>query len=304
MSTRVVELSGGVGGARLARGLATLDDVDVTVVVNVGDDAPIHGLQVSPDLDTMVYTLAGVEGPQGWGRAGDTFTSNTELARFGVDNTFRLGDLDLALNMFRTSRLAGGATLSEVTESIGDAFGLGVTVVPASNDPIRTMVTIEGGRRLSFREYFVDRGHRDRVERVEFDGADSAGPAPGVLERLDAANLIVVGPSNPPLSIWPILAVEQIATAVRRHPRVVAISPLIGGRALKGPADSVLSDLGLGSGTDGVLAAYQGMIHTLVVDTADGSDVGERHGVEVIALDTRIADRGPASALARAILAL
>jgi LPPG:FO 2-phospho-L-lactate transferase len=284
--------------------LAAHDELDVTIVVNVGDDALVHGLHVSPDLDTVIYTLAGVEGPQGWGRAGDTFAANTELARFGVDNTFRLGDLDLALKLYRTSRISGGATLAEVTESVKDGFGIGVTVLPATNDPVRTMVTIDGGQQIGFREYFVDRGHQDHVERIDFDGAEKAVPAPGVVERIDAADLVVVGPSNPPLSIWPIFAVEQIEAAVRRHPRVVAVSPLIGGRALKGPADVVMSDLGLGSGTDAVLAAYLGMIDTLVVDNADEADTGERDGVEVIALDTRITEPGPASALAGAILAL
>jgi LPPG:FO 2-phospho-L-lactate transferase len=304
VSIPVVELSGGVGGARLARGLAALDGLDLTIVVNVGDDAPIHGLQVSPDLDTVIYTLAQVEGPQGWGRADDTFAANTELARFGVDNSFRLGDMDLALKIYRTGRLATGSTLSDVTDSVSQAFGLDMKVLPASNDPVRTMVTIVGGHRLSFREYFVDRGHRDHVERLDFEGAETALPAPGVVERIDAAELLVIGPSNPPLSIWPMLAIDEIGAAVRRHPHVVAISPLIGGQALKGPAEVVMSDLGLGTGTDGVLAAYEGMIDTLVVDTADRADIGERAGVQVIALDIRISEPGPATDLARAILAL
>lgn len=288
----------------MARGLAGLADVDLTVVVNVGDDAILHGFHVSPDLDTMVYTLAELEGPYGWGRADDTFAANTELARFGVDNTFRLGDLDLALKIFRTGRLAAGDTLAEVTESVRGAFGLGAKVLPASNDPIRTMVTIEGGEVLGFREYFVDRGHRDHVEALDFEGADLAAPAPGVAEALDDADLVVIGPSNPPLSIWPIFAIDQIEQAVRRHPRVVAVSPLIGGHALKGPADVVMADLGLGSGTKGVLDAYRGLIDKLVVDTTDEADTGLADGVEIVALDTRIAVKEPATALARGILAL
>jgi LPPG:FO 2-phospho-L-lactate transferase len=304
VSTRVVEVSGGVGGARLARGFAGVAEADLTVVVNVGDDTSIHGLHVSPDLDTVVYTLAGVEGPQGWGRAEDTFSANTELARFGVENTFRLGDLDLALKIYRTSRLAGGEPLSRVTESVAAAFGLEARILPVSNDPIRTMVTIEGGERLSFREYFVDRGHRDHVERLEFDGAATASPAPGVVESIDEADLVVIGPSNPPLSIWPIFAVETIERAVRRHRHVVAVSPLIGGKALKGPADVVLADLGLEAGTGGVLSAYRGLIDTLVVDVSDRAEAGVIDGVDVVALDTRIVEPGPAVALARAILDL
>jgi LPPG:FO 2-phospho-L-lactate transferase len=304
VSTRVVEVSGGVGGARLARGFAALEEADLTVVVNVGDDTAVHGLYVSPDVDTVIYTLAGLEGPLGWGRAADTFAANTELARFGLDNSFRLGDLDLALKIFRTSRLADGASLSEVTRSVTAAFGLDVAVLPACHDAIRTMVTVEGGERLSFREYFVDRGHRDHVERLDYDGAKTASPAPGVVESIDEADLVVIGPSNPPLSIWPILAIEQIEAALRRHPRVVAVSPLIGGKALKGPADTVLTDLGLGSGTAGVLAAYEGLIDKLVVDVSDRADTGVIDGVEVIAHPTRIVEPGPAAGLARAILDL
>lgn len=302
--TNIVELSGGVGGARLGRGLHAIDDVELTVVVNVGDDSPIHGLYVSPDLDTMIYTLAGVEGPLGWGRADDSFTANTELARFGADNRFQLGDHDLALKIFRTDRLARGDTLTEVSDAVRSAFGIAARVLPASNDPVRTMVTTKDGEILTFREYFVDRGHRDHVRRLDFEGAEAAGPAPGVVEAIEAADLIVIGPSNPPLSVWPILAITAIDDVVRRHPRVIAISPLIGGRALKGPADVVMADLGLGTGSRAVIASYPGLIDTLVVDTADRADTGEHDGVNVVALDTRIAEREQAAALARAILSL
>jgi LPPG:FO 2-phospho-L-lactate transferase len=293
-----------VGGARLGRGLDALADVDLTVVVNVGDDLPIHGLYVSPDLDTMVYTLAGVEGPHGWGRAEDTFAANAELARFGVDNRFQLGDLDLALKINRTHRMAQGDRLSEVTDSVRAAFGIRSVILPATDDPVRTMVTTTDGSRLSFREYFVDRGHQDHVKGLEFDGAAHANAAPGVIHVIETADLVVIGPSNPPLSIWPILAIEPIARAVRRHANVIAVSPLIGGRTLKGPADVVMADLGLGTGSSAVLASFDGLIDTLVVDTTDSADEGEIGGVRVVALETRIADREAAAHLARAILNL
>jgi LPPG:FO 2-phospho-L-lactate transferase len=302
--TRVVELSGGVGGARLGRGLDSLEDVDLTVVVNVGDDLPIHGLYVSPDLDTMIYTLAGVEGPHGWGRGDETFTANTELARFGVENSFQLGDLDLALKIYRSHRLALGHTLTEVTDSVRADFGIRSTVLPASDDPVRTMVTTTDGTRLTFREYFVDRSHRDHVRELDFEGAGDSTPAPGVVEAIDRADVLVIGPSNPPLSIWPILAIEPIEEAVRRHRKVIAVSPLIGGRTLKGPADVVMADLGLGSGSAAVIAAYQGLIDTLVVDVTDRADEGEIDGVGVVARETRIADPDDAAKLARAILSL
>ncbi|HEX9865601.1 MAG TPA: 2-phospho-L-lactate transferase [Acidimicrobiia bacterium] len=301
---KVVELSGGVGGARMARGLAALEHVDLTVVVNVGDDLPTHGLYVAPDLDTVAYTLAGMEGPHGWGRDGDTFVTNNELARFGLDIHFQLGDLDLALKIFRTHRINGGSTLSEVTDSIRSSLGIATTILPVTDDPVRTRVTTTEDLTLTFQEYFVDRRHRDRVKQLEFDGADVAHPAPGVLEAIESADVLIIGPSNPPLSIWPIIAVGGVEQAVRGHPRVIAVSPLIGGKALRGPADLVLADLGLGSGTSGVLAAYRELIDVLVVDTSDQADAGEVGGVTIVALDTHIAQRLQAERLARAILSL
>lgn len=288
----------------MARGLDTVGDVDLSVVVNVGDDLPTHGLYVAPDLDTMIYTLAGIEGPHGWGRADDSFVTNTELGRFGADNRFQLGDLDLALKIYRTDRLAAGETLADITNRVRASFGINSTIFPASNDPIRTMITTDQGETITFQEYFVGRGHRDHVRGLDFEGAESAAPAPGVVEAIDGADMVVIGPSNPPLSIWPILAVAPIDEAVRAHPRVVAISPLIGGKALKGPADVVMADLGLRSGSEGVVAAYRGLIDTLVVDDNDHADVGEVEGVAVVALHTRIAGRLEAARLAEAILEL
>ena len=217
---RVVELSGGVGGARLARGLAALEEVELSVIVNVGDDTETHGLLVCPDLDTVVYTLAGEEGPFGWGRRDDTFHFNEELARFGVDNTFRLGDRDMALKVFRT-RQASINSLSKITEMITRAFGVSAAVLPATDDRLRTMVRIEQGW-ISFQEYFVDRRYRDEVLELRYEGADLASPAPGVIESIERADRIIIGPSNPPLSIWPIFAVPGVKEAVTRHPHVTA----------------------------------------------------------------------------------
>jgi LPPG:FO 2-phospho-L-lactate transferase len=301
---KVVELSGGVGGARMARGLAAVGGLDLTVVVNIGDDLPTHGLYVAPDLDTVVYTLAGIEGPHGWGRAGDTFVANDELGRFGVDNRFLLGDRDLALKIYRTHRLGTGDTLSEITGSIRSSFGIAAAVLPASNDPVRTKVTTTEGAKLTFQEYFVDRGHRDHVRELEFVGAAEASPCPGVIDAIGSADFVIIGPSNPPLSVWPILAVPGIEEAIRRHPKVVAVSPLVAGKPFKGPADVVLADLGLGAGTQAILASYRGLIDTLVVDTADEADAGESDEVAIVAMDTNIKDRSNAERLARAILDL
>lgn len=297
---KVVLLSGGVGGARMARGFAALDDVDLTVVVNVGDDESIHGLHVAADLDTVIYTLAGVEGPEGWGRRDESFTVNEELARFGVDNRFRLGDLDLAVNIFRTSELAKGRPLSSITSQIAEGFEIRAKVIPATDEPLRTQVqTLEGW--IAFQEYFVLRGTRDQVTAIRFAG--SAAPAPGVIEDLESADLVVIAPSNPPLSIWPILAVDGIRTAVEAHPRVTAVSPLIGGKALKGPADRVMASLGLPPGNRGVVDAYSGVINSLVIDHTDAAEASDL-GVATLVTDTNIKELASSRRLAEEIVNL
>jgi len=298
---KVVELSGGVGGARMARGLAAIPDVDLTVVVNVGDDERVHGLHVSADIDTVIYTLAGIEGPEGWGRAGDTFTFNDELARYRVDNRFRLGDRDLALNLYRTNRLAKGIPLSAITVEIAASFDLEAVVLPATDDYLRTTVRTDAGW-LAFQEYFVLRGNRDEVHEVSFEGGEHASAAPGVVEAIENADLVVIAPSNPPLSIWPILAVREIRDAVGRHSRVVAVSPLIGGKALKGPADRVMASLGLPDGNAGVVAAYQGLIGILVIDDTDAGDAPLE--VTTVATDTLIKDLDSSRRLAGEIIRL
>lgn len=306
-SRPIVLLSGGVGGARLARGLAAaLPPADLAVVVNVGDDEEIYGLHISPDLDTVAYTLAGREGPQGWGRAGDTFAVMDHLAALGLDARFRVGDADLAANLLRTAALRSGETLTTVTQRLAAALGVACRLLPVTDDPLRTRLRISSGEWLPFQEYFVLRGHRDEVLEVSFRGADRARPAPGVLEAFAAADLVVIAPSNPPLSIWPILAVPGIREAVAGAARVIAVSPLFGGRALKGPADRVMVALGLPPGNAGVLAAYDGLLTDLVVDAADVADVAALGGgkVHVHAADTRIADPAAAARFAHRLLEL
>ncbi len=299
---KIVQLSGGVGGARLARGFAALPDVELTVVVNVGDDAHNHGLHISPDIDTVIYTLAGIEGPNGWGRAGDTFALNEELARFGVDNTFQLGDRDLALKLYRTHELSSGAALSSVTRAVSRSFGVEAVVLGVTDDPLRTSVRVADGW-IGFQEYFVTRRHQDEVLELRFDGADRARPAPGVIESIEGADRVVIGPSNPPLSIWPILAVDGVRDAVARHPSVVAVSPLVGGKTVRGPADRVMASLGLPPGNAGVAAAYDGLIDRLVIDTSDGDDAGSIEGIDVTVTDTLIGDLEAGTRLAGELVA-
>jgi len=268
-----VLLTGGVGGARCARSLAHVFTGDRLIVVgNVGDDELVHGIHVSADLDTVLYTLAGIEGPHGWGIGDDSFTVMDRLETLGVDTTFRLGDRALATCLVRTEMLASGHPLSEVTEQIRSALAVDTPVIPATDAPVRTRVRISDGTWLAFQEYFVERGHRDRVVEVEYAGAERALPAPGVVEAIAAADLVVIAPSNPPLSIGPIIAVPEIRQAVAEKERVIAISPLFEGKALKGPADRVMTSLGFPAGNAGVLAAYEDLISDLVIDIGDAPE--------------------------------
>lgn len=300
MTARVALLSGGVGGARLARGFELLPEVDASVIVNVGDDETRYGLSVSPDLDTVLYTLAGVEGEAGWGRAGDTMVLMERLSELGVDTRFRVGDADAALNLYRTMLLRDGRPLHEVTARLAERMGVRSRLLPATNDRLATEITTDAGERLSFQEYFVERGHRDRVAALRFRGAERARAAPGVTEAIGSARLVVIGPSNPPLSIWPILAVGDIARALAGAERVAAVSPLFGGRALKGPAHRVMASLGLPEGNRGVAAAYRDFLTDLVIDSGDASDVPALAdgGVRARPADTRIAEPEAAAAFA------
>ena len=293
-------LSGGVGGARLARGLAALPGVDLSVIVNTGDDDQIYGLSVSPDLDTVMYTIAGIEGPNGWGLADDPFTIMDHLSDLGVATEFRIGDADLATNLFRTQELAAGVPLSEVTGRLTEVLQISATILPMSDDPVRTEIKTGDGSWRSFQDYFVRRGHSDEVVDIRFAGSAQAQPAPGVEQALRNADAIVIGPSNPPLSIWPILAVPGIALAVASGAPVLAVSPLFGGKALKGPAHSVMASLGLPAGNEGVLTAYDGLVHQLVIDQGDAHERGRLAGddVTVHIRDTRFPDRPHAVAFA------
>jgi LPPG:FO 2-phospho-L-lactate transferase len=300
---KVAELSGGVGGARLARGLGQIEGADLTIVVNVGDDEDIHGLHISPDIDTVVYSMSGMEGPYGWGRASDSFVTNDEIGALGGDNTFRLGDLDLAMNLLRTEALRNGVALSTFTSTIAKRLGIEATILPATDDTQRTMIETDEGEILGFQEYFVIRQTRDTVSAVTFSG--SPRPAPGVIDAIAAADVVLIAPSNPPLSIWPILSVSGVRQAVASHPNVTAVSPLFGGKALKGPADRVMASLGLPAGNAGILAAYEGLIDQLIVDVSDADDVRSLAGaVSIRAADTRIADPEAARRFGQDVLGL
>jgi len=303
---RIVALSGGVGGARFLRGLVRATDPSgVTVIGNVGDDVEVLGMHVSPDLDSILYALAGVaDDERGWGRAGETWAAFEEASRLGGESWFMLGDRDLGLHLVRTQALADGDPLSAVTARLAAAFGVEVTLLPATDDCLRTWIDTPNGS-FPFQEWFVARRHADDVDRVRFEGEETAAPAPGVVEAIEQAELIVVCPSNPFISIWPILAVAEIRAAVeRRRVPAVAVSPLIGGRAIKGPADRMLERLAGGTDPVRVATCYPGVVDVLVFDESEGDAAAsvERAGVRAVTAPILMRDQAATVALAETVL--
>ena len=300
---RVAVLAGGLGGSRFALALTeALSHGDLTVVGNVGDDLEVAGLHVSPDLDTIVYTLAGVlDTDRGWGRAQETWNARATGEELGAETWFQLGDRDLGLHLARTEALREGEPLSSVTARIAKALGVESAVLPATDDRLRTRVATPAGE-LTFQEWFVKRGHQDEVDGVRCEGAEDARAAPGVLEALDGADLIAIAPSNPFMSIGPILAVEEIRTALeRRRVPAVAVSPLIGGRTVRGPADRILERLKGGTSPAQIADCYNGLIDALVVDEADAD---QEAGIETIVARTLMSDADARRRLAEAVLAV
>jgi LPPG:FO 2-phospho-L-lactate transferase len=284
---KVAVLAGGVGAARFLRGLVeTVEPGDVTAIGNVGDDLEVLGLSVSPDLDSVLYALAGrADEERGWGRANETWNALATVSELGGADWFRLGDRDLGLHLVRTEALRRGEPLSTVTARLATEFGLRITLLPATDDRLRTLLRTPSGT-FPFQEWFVARGHRDPVDGVDFTGADSAEPAAGVLEALNEADVIAIAPSNPFVSIGPILAVRGIREALeRRNAPAVAVSPLIGGRAVKGPAAEMMTRLAGGTTPGHVARCYAGLIDALVIDEADADDSADL-GVRTIVTRT------------------
>ncbi|QXC61440.1 2-phospho-L-lactate transferase [Aquihabitans sp. G128] len=311
-SSDIVVVSGGVGAARMLSGIVQVVDPDrVTALVNVGDDLELHGLRISPDLDTITYTLAGEINPEtGWGLRGESWQAMDSVKRYGGISWFGLGDRDLGTHLYRTQRVAEGATLSEVTAEIVAAWGLDLRLQPVTDDRLRTMVTLDGegdeaGLEVSFQEYFVQRQHGVPVRSVRFDGAASASPAPGVLDLLGRAGRIVIAPSNPIVSIDPVLAVPGVRAAVEaRRDDVVAVSPIIAGSALKGPADRLLVELGHEATVLGIARLYAPLAATLVIDEADAAlaDLVEAEGLRAVVAPSVMKTPELAAGLARVVL--
>jgi len=285
----VAVLSGGVGGARFLRGVVSVAvPSDVAIVGNVADDLEILGLRVSPDLDSILYTLTGrADEERGWGRADETWHALASVTELGGDDWFRLGDRDIGLHLVRTQLMSEGATLSEATERIAYALGLESALLPATDDPVRTFLETPDGT-FPFQTWFVARGHRDEVDAVHYAGAPEASPALGVEAAIEGADVILFAPSNPYVSIGPILAVEQIRDAIARTSvPVVAVSPLIGGRAVKGPADRMLQRLEGGTTPAHVASIYGDLVDYLVIDEADAGYVDAVRELGVVPVLTR-----------------
>jgi len=305
---RVVTLAGGTGAAKLIRGFSTcIPQRDLTVIGNTGDDTDVWGLHVSPDLDTVMYALGGLlDVERGWGLAGETFNCLAAMATHGADTWFNLGDRDLATHLTRTRALADGHALSGVTARLCAALGVAARILPMSDQPVRTMIRVPGGR-LTFQEYFVREKALVEVVGVDYEGAAASRPAPGVVEAIRAADAVVVCPSNPVTSIGPILAVPGIVEALRSTAApVIGVSPIVGGAAVSGPAAALLRARGLAVSPLGVAAAYGPWLERLLIDERDRASAPElaRTGVHADPADIVMTSRAHETALARRILEL
>lgn len=307
----LVALAGGVGAAKLLAGLVSVvDPTEVTAVINTGDDLVLHGLHISPDIDSVTYALAGLDNKTtGWGVVDETWTVAENLKALGGATWFQLGDRDLATHLFRSQRLAEGATLSQVTAELAAARGVGARLVPMSDEPVRTRVTLAdptagSEAEVPFQDYFVRLGHAVAVSSLRFAGAEESRPAPGVLDAIKDAELVICCPSNPVVSIGPILAVPGILGALEaRRDQVVAVSPIVAGSALRGPADRLLRELGHEASALGVARLYERWVGTLVIDEADEHLAGdiEALGMRCVVAPTVMSDPARAGGLAKVV---
>jgi LPPG:FO 2-phospho-L-lactate transferase len=302
----IVTLAGGVGAARFLEGLVqVVPPEDVVAIVNTGDDFELHGLYIAPDLDIVTCTLAGVINPeQGWGIAGDTLACMEWLGRLGAPTWFSLGDRDLALHIRRTALLRAGRTLAEVVDQFRRAFGVAVRILPMSNQQVPTHIITPAGE-IHFEEYFVQRRAQDEVLGVRFVGVEQARPAPGVLEAIRAAEAVLIAPSNPIVSVGTILAVPGVRAALQETAApIIAVSPIVGGAAIKGPAGPLMRAMGFEVSARGVAACYRDLADVLVIDQVDAALAGDIRalGMQVVVTDTIM--RGPAEKRALARVAL
>lgn len=296
-----------MGGAKLLVGLQEVVGKDLTAVVNTGDDATLYGVKVCPDVDIVTYWLAGMaDTTRGWGIKDDTFDVVDALGKLGHETWFSLGDRDFATCLHRTKLLEAGNTLARVTDEIRTALGVRARILPMSDDPVPTKIVTADGRELEFQEYFVRERQEPQVAEVAFEGAAVASPAPGVLDALGEADVVVLCPSNPIVSIAPILALDGIKHALMSHPHVIAVSPIVRGAPIKGPADRLLAAMGAKVSASGVAELYSAFCNLFVVDASDPEEADKVRvtGMEAVALDTLMVDASASTRLARALLAL
>ena len=309
----IVTLAGGVGAARFLKGLRLVKPPrELIAIVNTGDDTVLHGLHISPDLDTVMYSLAGADNPEtGWGLAGETWQAMAALERLGGPTWFSLGDKDLATHLYRTGRLAEGGSLSQITQELCAGFGVEIILLPMSDQPVRTLVTLAdadpqaGRQEVGFQEYFVALRHEVPIAGLRFEGAEASTPGPGVLPALAEASTIIIAPSNPLVSLGPLWSVPGLAEAVKaRRPNVVAVSPIVDGAALKGPAARMLTELGHEASVVGVAKLYKDLAAVLVIDHADAhlASQVEAAGMRCVVTDTIMSSPEVSAALASTVL--
>jgi len=305
----ITALGGGVGAAKFLEGLSeVIGGEALSVVVNTGDDIILHGLRISPDVDTIIYRLSGViDKSKGWGVGDDTFTCLSALARFGSETWFNIGDIDFATHIYRTQSRQRGLTPTQITADIARAFGIkeSIKVLPMTDEDVETWI-VTGEGEMHFQEYFVKRRMKPDVLKVVFRNIEKARPAPGVIEAITKADAVIICPSNPIISIGPILNIKGIGEALRgKGPRIIAISPLIGGVPLKGPADKLMRGLGLEVSSAGVASLYRDFLDVMVIDREDAreADAIREMGIKPVVLDTLMSDQKKAARLASAVLA-
>ena len=268
---KIVYLSGGVGGAKFAKGLSKLNNIDLSIIVNTGDDEYIHGVALSPDIDSVIYGLANTEGKYGWGVLNDKFTVHNELKKF-YDLNFMIGDKDLALNLFRNQMINDGLKLTEITDMIKNKFNIRCKILPMSDDKVSTKLITKNGEKLNFQNYFVEKKAKPRLSKVVFEGSRKANVTNQVINLIDQSEVLIIGPSNPILSIGPILSISKINQSIQNHSNVIAISPFVGKKALKGPSVQNFIDMGYNPDIQGLKKYYKNRVNKFYVNHGDSDD--------------------------------
>ena len=293
---KVTYISGGVGGAKFAKGLNRIKDIDLTILVNTGDDEHIHGVFLSPDIDTVIYNLAGIEGEFGWGVKNDKFTVNNELKKF-YDMDFRIGDTDLATNLYRSQMISQGKTLTEITKNIKNKFELSCEIIPMSDDRISTKLITKTNKKLDFQEYFVEKKGKPRIKHIVYEGSRSAKVNKNTISKIKSSDLVIIGPSNPLLSIGPILSLSKLKKELISHKNVIIISPFIGKDAIKGPSKKNFEDMGFSPAVEGIKKYYKNIGNKYIVHFGESDN--KMNTVEENILFNKIKD---SESLARKIL--